>query len=86
MIQTLKWISNRFYTISKKNGTLYFNDMRYGQINGRYKGDSEFIFSFRIEEPKENNGDFTAITRERGSFKIDRYLLVNFFNRIKGSF
>jgi inner membrane protein len=83
-IKTLKWITNGFYSITEKNGVFYFNDMRYGQINGWHKSDGEFVFSFRIEEPDLNNGNFVSISRERASFNIDKVLLITFFQRIMG--
>jgi len=45
-IAKLKWFSKGYFSISKQSEFLFFNDMRYGLINGDNR--IKFIFSFKI--------------------------------------
>lgn len=83
-IQKLDWITKGFYTVSKENGDLFLNDMRYGRMNGWAKFEGEFIFSFRIDltPPKPSNKLY--VERERGEFKYDSSAIENFARRVLG--
>jgi len=41
----VQWFSNGFYTVSRKNGSVLMNDLRFGTI-GFYEG--PFVFAFEI--------------------------------------
>lgn len=42
-------IAEGWYVITQKNGSLYFNDLRFGQINP-YEENSAFTFSYKLTE------------------------------------
>ena len=44
-VSTVQWFSNGFYTVSRKNGSVLMNDLRFGTI-GFYEG--PFVFAFEI--------------------------------------
>ncbi|HET8809248.1 MAG TPA: metal-dependent hydrolase [Flavobacteriaceae bacterium] len=50
-VQRLIDISNGWYTISKKNDVLRFNDLRFGKMNP-YQKNSSFVFSYELIETK----------------------------------
>lgn len=56
VINTLKWFSSGFYGITKEaDGSLKFNDMRYGSMNSEPEEKPEFVFSFPIEKSPEGH-------------------------------
>jgi inner membrane protein len=79
-IRILKQFSKGYYCITKKNDTLYFNDIRFGQIGGWNKPDSSFVFSFKLNKNADNS---TALNRSKfkGSFTE---AISSLTNRIKG--
>jgi inner membrane protein len=83
-IKKLQWITNDFYTISRNNGSLYLNDMRYGRLNGWGKVEGEFVFSFRLVESNIQDSDKLKVYRNRPSIQIDRGMLLLFADRILG--
>ncbi|WP_324720808.1 metal-dependent hydrolase [Salinimicrobium sp. HB62] len=71
-VQRLIEISKGWYTISEKDGFLYFNDLRFGKLNPSDEG-SNFAFSYKLipedgtiraeEEPKRP-GDASQILKD----------------------
>lgn len=65
VINTLKWFSNGYYGISQEeDGSLKFNDMRYGSMNSEPGEKPEFVFSFPIE--KSITGSYSLGHRRSG--------------------
>lgn len=83
-IRTLMRITGGFYAIEKKGGALYFNDMRYGRLNGWGQVDGPFIFSFRISPPDRNTQQKLAVERVRPPIKINREIFISLCKRISG--
>ncbi|HKR06863.1 MAG TPA: metal-dependent hydrolase [Bacteroidia bacterium] len=55
VIEKLKFFSNGFYSINKKDADeIYFNDLRFGQAAGWAKPDSRFVFSYRLKNVADN--------------------------------
>lgn len=46
-VQRLIEISNGWYSITKSDGTLYFNDLRFGKLDPSLEG-SRFVFSYKL--------------------------------------
>ena len=63
-LQQLIRFSQQFYTVDKKQDTLVFNDLRFGQIIGWQDPDAGFVFHYYLEHPKNN-----SLVVQRGRFK-----------------
>lgn len=50
-LQHLIRFSNDFYTAQKINDSLYFNDLRFGQVLGWHQPDNSFVFHYLISHP-----------------------------------
>jgi inner membrane protein len=74
-------ISEGWYTISKRDGYIYFNDLRFGTLSPIARADADFAFSYKLVE---ENGEIKAIETEktRGDAKE---LLSQLGNRILGN-
>lgn len=74
-------ISEGWYTISKRDGDIYFNDLRFGTLSPIPRADADFAFSYKLVE---ENGEIKAIETEktRGDAKE---LLSQLGNRILGN-
>ncbi|MDT0677976.1 metal-dependent hydrolase [Autumnicola musiva] len=79
-VQRLIDISNGWYTISKKNGNLYFNDLRFGTLNPDSK-DGSFVFSYELIK---QNGSIDAREVEKGRGDAKK-LLADLGDRILGN-
>jgi inner membrane protein len=79
-VQILKQFSKGYYCITKSKDTLYFNDIRFGQLGGWNKPDSSFVFSFMLNKNADNS---MALNRSKfkGSYAE---ALSSLTNRIKG--
>ena len=79
-VQRLIDITDGWYTISTDNGTLIFNDLRFGQLNPS-DPDSPFTFSYRLFE---ENGTLRVeeVEKDRGDAKR---ILSDLWERIKGN-
>ena len=76
----LKQISEGWYIISQKKGSLYFNDLRFGLINDS-PTQPQFAFSYQFI--KTNSGlKAIEIPKEKREGKV---LLYKIFNRLKGN-
>lgn len=79
-VQKLIRFSQGFYTLSKSNDTLLFNDLRFGQIIGWQNPREQFVFHFYLEHPDENK-----VVVQRGRFaKWDQEVFRNFLKRVMG--
>lgn len=78
-VKLLKQFSKGYYTVSKQDSSVYFNDIRFGQRS--FDGyDSTFVFSFRLNKTSEN-----AMALDRMKFKTSfSDALVSLVDRIKG--
>jgi inner membrane protein len=80
-IAELMWFSKEYYTITKFNNDIFFNDVRFGTLGGWTKPNTDYVFSYKIIESNDGLG----IKRMRPDFKIDAELLQTFWSRIKGN-
>lgn len=63
-VQRLKRFSKGFYTVERRNGTIVFNDLRFGQIAGWKYPDAGFVFYYYLQHPEDNEP-----VMQRGRFK-----------------
>lgn len=79
-VQRLIKITKGWYTITKKNGNLYLNDLRFGLL-GFSPEASNFTFSFQLEK---KNGEIIITEKERNTREAKK-LVGELWNRIKGN-
>lgn len=79
-IKRLQAISEGWYTITENDGTLFFNDLRFGMIDAD-SNPPQYAFTYRLEEI---NG--TIVVHEVPKTRRDsKALLVKLWNRIWGN-
>ncbi len=79
-VQRLMEISKGWYTISEKDGFLYFNDLRFGKLNPSDE-DSNFAFSYKLILE-----DGTIRAEEEPKRPEDgKQILIDLWERIKGN-
>ncbi len=83
-IETLKWFCKDFYNIITRNdGRMQFNDLRYGTFGGKGFSEDDYIFRFIIE--KQNDGHFEMHEAEGGPRDgNEKEMITSLWNRIKG--
>lgn len=79
-VQRLIDISKGWYTISEKDGSLYFNDLRFGKLNPS-DPDSNFAFSYRLVPEGDTVRAEEVEKRPGNAGKI----LSDLWERIKGN-
>lgn len=80
-IHRLIAIAEGWYTISKKEGNLYFNDLRFGTLSPIADTNANFAFSYKLEE---ENGEIKATeTKKRPSDA--KKLLGQLWHRVLGN-
>ncbi len=80
LISRLIKLSDGWYTIEKKNTTIYFNDLRFGQL-GVDTDASRFVFSYELFY--DDNGKLHAKERER-KMEDATPMLKKLFTRVFG--
>ncbi|TYC10769.1 metal-dependent hydrolase [Bizionia gelidisalsuginis] len=80
-IQRMIAISKGWYTITKKEGDLYFNDLRFGLLSIQPEA-KNFVFSYLIAVAKD--GDVSLIEAPKGS-REGKKLLIDLWQRVKGN-
>lgn len=79
-IKQLIKISKGWYTISKENGNLYFNDLRFGALSIDPSAEN-FVFSYKIEKQNEK----LKITERPKGTRDAKKLMGELWERIKGN-
>jgi inner membrane protein len=74
-------ISKGWYTVNKKEGQLYFNDLRFGALSTQPNA-SNFVFKYKIEVASNGTPFFIEETKEKG---VGKKLLSDLWLRIKGN-
>jgi inner membrane protein len=74
-------ITEGWYTISEKNDTLYFNDLRFGLLSLKPKSDS-FVFKYRLDVDASGKVIFTEEPKDNSDGKK---LLSELWQRLKGN-
>lgn len=79
-VQRLIDITNGWYSISEKDGFLYFNDLRFGKLNPSAE-DSNFAFSYKLI-PED---DSVRAEEEPKRPEDGKQILIDLWERIKGN-
>ena len=80
-MQRMIAISKGWYTINKKNDTLYFNDLRFGALSVEPNA-TNFVFKYKIEVDKNGTPFFIEEPKEK---RDGKKLLSELWKRIKGN-
>jgi inner membrane protein len=79
-VKILKQFSKGHYIMSQQDSSVYFNDIRFGQMGGWNGPDSAFVFSFQLNKNADNS---TAL--DRGKFETTfSEAFSSLISRIKG--
>ncbi len=81
LIERLIKMSEGWYVITKQNGKLYFNDLRFGLMNDD-PHDPEFVFRYQLEY---QDGKLIGKEAESPSREEPGKLLARLWERIKGN-
>ena len=50
-VKILKWFTNEYFNvITRSDGRLQINDLRYGSLNGNYSDENSYVFRFPLEQ------------------------------------
>ncbi|MEP3388710.1 MAG: metal-dependent hydrolase [Reichenbachiella sp.] len=80
-VQRMIAISEGWYTISQKEGKLYFNDLRFGLLSLEPKA-QDFVFSYQIETDPIGHVTFTEVPKNK---RDGKKLLADLWQRVKGN-
>ncbi len=80
-VQRMMEISNGWFTIIKKDGHLYYNDLRFGLLSLE-KGSQDFVFQYRIDVDEDREVTFTEMEKRPEDGK---QLLHDLWERIQGN-
>lgn len=79
--QRLIRFARGFYSVEKRNDTLAFNNLRFGQINGWRNSNARFVFQYYLGQPEND-----LLTIQRGRFSgWNRQMLTDYAKRILGN-
>lgn len=79
-LKLLKQFSKGHYAITKVDSTIYFNDIRFGQIGGWDDSDPSFPLAYRLTNNTDN-----SMALDRGKFKVSlSEAFLSLVKRIKG--
>jgi inner membrane protein len=80
-VKDLQVFANGYYTVERRNDTLIFNVLRFGQIAGWENPKARFTFYYYCDRPEANN-----LVVQRGRFEgWDLKRTGSFIRRIKGN-
>ena len=79
-VQALMRFSSGYYTIGRRNDTLLFNVLRFGQMHGWEDGNAGFVFHYFLQSPENNN---VVLQRGRAA-EWNRESFLALVRRIKG--
>jgi inner membrane protein len=80
-IDKLIRFSQHYFTIEKREDTLQFNDLRFGQIMGWENPKGDFVFHYYISPPIDN-----TMVVQRGRFTgWNKQSLLSYWKRIRGN-
>ncbi|WP_281322251.1 metal-dependent hydrolase [Flavobacterium aestivum] len=79
-VKDLKRLSKGNYTVTREDSSLYFNDIRFGQISGWDKPNEAFAFKYNLNKNTDNKRALNRIKHKESMCVIFASLL----KRIKG--
>ena len=84
-IEILKWFTNGYYNvITRKDGKLQINDLRYGSLNGNYSDEDSYVFRFPLIINR--NGRYVVTESDGGPPPgSEQEMMKTLIDRIKGN-
>ncbi|MEE9374137.1 MAG: metal-dependent hydrolase [Saprospiraceae bacterium] len=84
-VKILKWFTNGYYNvITRKDGKLQINDLRYGSLNGDYINEDSYVFRFPLETL--DDGSYKVSESDGGPPKgSEKEMITTLIQRIKGN-
>jgi inner membrane protein len=80
--EILLWFSNGYYSVSQlAGGDLQFNDLRFGSIDQTFDENSDYIFSFRLQE---ENGEIVEARQRRARGEAAGNAMSDLWERMMG--
>ncbi len=79
-VQRMMAITQNWFTITQKNGDLYFNDLRFGLLSTT-TGAQNFVFQYKISQDRNGNVLFTEVKKDT---RDGKKLLLQLWQRVKG--
>ncbi|MEO9966849.1 MAG: metal-dependent hydrolase [Reichenbachiella sp.] len=80
-VQRMIAISEGWYTITQKEGQLYFNDLRFGLLSLEPNA-QDFVFSYQIIADSSGHVTFTEVPKDK---RDGKKLLADLWQRVKGN-
>jgi len=80
-IQRMIRISKGWFIITEENGSLYFNDLRFGLLSFE-SGSKDFVFKYKISENELGEVELTEVTKDQ---RDGKKLVAELWERIKGN-
>lgn len=82
-LDDLIWASQGYFCLSRKDGYLYFHDLRFGRTDLGLENDGEYIFSYRIPTT-DADGRHHGFERAEPEIRFTDELWERFLRRIRG--
>ena len=84
-VRILKWFTNGYYNvITRKDGKLQMNDLRYGSLNNNYLDEDSYVFRFPLEQ--NENGNYDVLDSDCGPPEgSEKEMMSILIERIKGN-
>ncbi len=80
-LHKLKRFSQEYYTIEKRENSLLFNDLRFGQVMGWADPHGKFVFHYYLQSPADN-----LLVVQRGRFTgWNKETIPTFIRRVRGN-
>ncbi len=84
-VETLKWFSGNYYSIiTRSDGRLQINDMRFGTVGNSRPAEDRYIFSFILEPNDKGSLELTDSQGGRPEPEERVSMMSDLFNRIRG--
>lgn len=80
-VQRMMAITQNWFTITQKNGDLYFNDLRFGLLSAT-PGSTNFVFQYQITQDRTGKVVFTEVKKDT---RDGKKLLAELWQRVKGN-
>ena len=81
VVQRMIAIAEGWYTVSTKDGQLYFNDLRFGLLSLEPNA-QDFVFKYQIEDDDHGHVTFTEVPKDQ---RDGKKLLTQLWMRLKGN-
>lgn len=84
VIERLIWFSSGYYTIDKRDGALYFNDLHLPRTDSWLTEEGAYVFSFRLIQDADDLARVSGVAEVEAPVNLSRDLLTLFVKRVLG--